>query len=133
MKVFDTKQEVIEFINTLAGYEGYVQFSHRRLDMQKDVFMDGSVVKVEDEEGFIYEAHFFNGKDTVSIKQINNKWFVDEENNIPLSDVQTFIAKDNLKVKMAQIWEKYEDELCEGLSAMRVKKIVFAGFEGGQS
>jgi len=34
-----------------------------------------------------------------------------------------------LKIRMAQIWEPEPDELCEGMSVMKLKKVVFAGFE----
>lgn len=37
---------------------------------------------------------------------------------------------DNLKVRMAQIWEEREDNLCEGMKVKKLKKVVFIGFEG---
>ena len=36
-----TKEEIIEYINGLDGYEGYVQFSDRPIDKDKDIFCDG--------------------------------------------------------------------------------------------
>jgi CRISPR type III-associated protein (TIGR04423 family) len=40
---------------------------------------------------------------------------------------------DTLKVKMAQVWEKEADALCEGMDVMKLKKVVFAGFEKGEA
>jgi hypothetical protein len=63
-----TKEEVIKFINDLDGYQGYVQFSYRPIDKDKDIFIDKNP-KVENEAGFVYEAHFYNGKNSITIKQ----------------------------------------------------------------
>ena len=124
------KEDIIKTINTeYKDYQGYVQFSHRPIDKQKDIFLNGNV-KVEDETGFIYEAHFCNGKDSINIKQVNDSWLVDETINTPLDDTQVFIAINNLKVKMAQVWEEKEDELCEGMKVKKLTKTVFAGFKG---
>jgi len=125
-----TKQEIIEYINSLKGYCGYVQFSNRPIE---DIYKTYSDINVEEKGGFVYEAHFFNGTDSISIKQINDKWLVSETKNIPLTDTQTYIAKNNLNVTMAQIWEEKEDELCEGMKVKKLKKVVFAGFEKGDN
>ena len=109
-----TKETIIDYINALKGYQGYVQFSHRPIDKIKDIFVDNNP-KVENEQGFIYEAHFYNGKDSITIRQINSSWIVDENIDIPLTDTETFYAKDGLKVKIAQIWEAKADEFCEGM------------------
>jgi len=130
----DTKQQVIEYINNLQNYQGYVQFSHRPIEKSKDIFLDNNP-QIEDEDGFIYEAHFCNGKESISIRQINNSWLVSKTDisNISSSDMQEFITdieKFNYKAKMAQIWEEVEDELCENMKVKKLKKVVFAGFEG---
>jgi len=52
------REEIISYINGLENYRGYVQFSHRPIDKTKDIFIDKKI-EVEDESGFIYEAHFF--------------------------------------------------------------------------
>jgi CRISPR type III-associated protein (TIGR04423 family) len=132
----DTKQEVIEYINNLENYQGYVQFSHREIEKSKDIFLDSNP-KIEDEEGFVYEAHFYNEKEkkSISIKQINDKWFVSETDisNIDERDIQEYltdIEKFNYKVKMAQIWKEENDPLCEDMKVKKLKKVVFAGFKG---
>ena len=103
----------------------------------------------------IYEAHFFsaNSKKSVSIRQINDGWFIDEAelrgvNLDPKEnpDVKEFHSKfkpefsaefKEVKIKMAQIWQDEKDEFCEvpqgngtleGLSVLKLQKIVFAGF-----
>ena len=111
-----------------------MQFLHRPIEKSKDIFL-GNDPQVKDEDGFIYEAHFCNDKESVSIKQINNSWLVSKTDisNISSSDMQEFITdieKFNYKAKMAQIWEEVEDELCENMKVKKLKKVVFAGFEG---
>jgi CRISPR type III-associated protein (TIGR04423 family) len=134
---FSNKSEVIEYINSLDGYEGYVQFSHRAIEKEKDIFLNKNP-KVSDEEGFVYEAHFYKDNNSISIKQINNSWVVSKTDilNVDQADMQKFItdiAEFNYEVKMAQIWEDKEDEYCEHMMVKRLKKVVFAGFEGGKS
>ena len=128
-------EEVVAFINSLDGYSGYVQFSHRIIDKTKDVFIDKSP-KINNENGFIYESHFCNGKESISIKQINDSWIVSKTDisSIEQEDIITYLSdiKDfNYKIKMAQIWQSEPDELCEGMKVMKLKKVVFAGFENG--
>ena len=132
-----TKKEIIDYINSLEDYEGYVQFSYRPIDKKKDIFLDGKV-KVDDEkDGFIYEAHFCNGTESVQIRQVNDGWLVSttdianvSDENIPkyISDIESF----PYKVKMAPIWEVKEDPLCEGMQVKKLKKVVFSGFEKGK-
>jgi len=129
------KKEVIDYINELQGYQGYVQFSHRPIEKSKDIFLDNNP-QIKDEKGFIYEAHFCNGKENISIRQINNSWLVSKTDisNISSSDIQEFITdikEFNYKAKMAQIWEEVEDELCENMKVKKLKKVVFAGFVDG--
>ena len=122
-----SKDEVVEYINkNLKDYEGYVQFSHRAIDIEKDVFIEKEP-KVEYEAGFIYEAHFSNGKKSIMIRQQNDAWVV-STTNIEDAEFETFHGVAGLKVKMAQIWEAKADELCEGMEVMKLQKVVFAGF-----
>jgi CRISPR type III-associated protein (TIGR04423 family) len=127
------REEIIKYINNLKGYQGYVQFSHRPINKIKDIFIDKNP-NIEDESGFIYEAHFFNGKASITIKQVNNSWLVDEVTNTPLDDTQTYLSdiKDfDYKIKMAQIWESKPDNLCEDMEVMKLQKVVFVGFKNG--
>jgi len=142
-----SKEEIIEYITTLKGYQGYVQFSHRPIDKEKDIFYNNKEVKVEDENGFIYEAHFYNGKNSITIKQVNNHWLVDEIENTPLDDTQIYLSdikEFNYNIKMAQIWDEVEDILCQlekdtsgktikGMKVKKLQKVVFVGFEKGES
>jgi len=131
-----TKEEIIKYINSLKGYQGYVQFSHRPIDKDKDIFVDNKEIKVEDKTGFIYESHFYNGKNSITIKQVNNHWLVDEIENTPLDDTQVYLSdikEFNYNIKMAQIWKAQADELCEDMKVKKLQKVVFVGFEKGES
>jgi len=135
-----TSEEVLKYINEkLAGFEGYVQFSHRPIDKDKDIFYDGKVPQVENEEGFIYEAHFANDEQSIAIKQINDTWIIAltdlKETDMTDEDIQSYVSdiENFRRIKMAQIWVEEADSLCEGMSVKSLKKVVFAGFEKGDS
>lgn len=120
------QDDVLKYVNGLKGYQGYVQFSNRPL---KDIWRAYSDIFIEANGGFIVEAHFFNGKDSIAIRQINDYWAIDETKNIPLDDVQKFLTSHKVVVKMAQIWADEEDGCCESMKVQKLKKVVFAGFE----
>jgi CRISPR type III-associated protein (TIGR04423 family) len=134
------KEEIIKIINNeCRNFSGYVQFSHRPIDKSKDIFLNGDV-KVEDESGFIYEAHFYSDteKKSIQIKQINDSWLVSKTDisHINENDTQKYISDIegfDYKIKMAQIWETKPDELCEGMEVKKLTKVVFVGFEKGES
>ncbi len=129
------KEDIVKTINEkYKDYQGYVQFSHHPIDKSKDIFYDGKEVVIKDEEGFIYEAHFFNGTISIAIKQINDNWLIsttpikgDEDTKEYVTDIKEF----NYKIKMAQIWEAKPDPLCENMEVLKLQKVVFAGFENG--
>lgn len=127
-QIFNQKEKVIDFINSLNGFNGYVQFSDRKI-LQKDIF-DKQNLHVDNEEGFVYEAHFCDDKNSLCIRQINNLWCmsVSDISQIDKKDIQIYKAKFDKKVKMAQIWESKEDEMCENFRVKRLQKVVFAGF-----
>jgi len=125
------KQVIQTYINSLKGYEGYVQFSDRPIE---DIWTQKSDISIDSKDGFIYEAHFCNGTQSISIKQINNSWFVSttDVSNISDEDTQLYHAFEK-NVKMAQVWEEVADELCEGMKVQKIKKVVFVGFKQGDS
>lgn len=127
----DKKEEVIQYINSLEGYNGYVQFSHREIVKGKDIF-HGRKIEVENEKGFIYEANFCNNENSISIKQINNAWYISETDisKITDEDIEVYESKYGAKIQMAQIWKSESDELCENMNVKKLKKVVFAGFKG---
>lgn len=131
------RTEIIDYLNTLQGYQGYVQFSHRPIEKSKDIFVDGNVT-VENEQGFIYEAHFCNGSQSIAIKQINDGFLVSQTDisEVDATDTQEYlsdIADFNYKVRMAQIWESKPDELCANMEVKKLTKVVFTGFVQGGS
>ncbi len=127
------KIEIINYINNLKGYQGYVQFSDTKI-RECDIFKEFQDIKLTPTKGFICEAHFSNDVQSISIKQVNNNWLVSTtlftEIDNKNSDIQIYksIAGD---IKMAQIWKVKEDDLCKDMKVKEVKKVVFAGFENG--
>ncbi len=128
---FKENTELVEYINKLDSYQGYVQFSDRPIE---DTWTTPSNIHIDTKDGFVYEAHFCNEKESISIKQINDSWLVSitDISNIPNEDTETYFAFEK-NVKMAQVWEDEADELCDGMNVKKLKKVVFAGFVGGES
>ncbi len=134
---YDEQEMLIDYINSLSDYRGYVQFSHRALEAQ-DIFEDKAPNVAKDEKGFVYEAHFFNGKESIMIRQQNAEWVVSttliadvEEKDMNLYALEKTSHLEGVKsewVKMAQIWEAKADKLCEGMDVMKLQKVIFAGF-----
>lgn len=130
------KTEILKYINSLRGYEGYVQFSHRKIAKERDIFVGRKPDVKTDQKGFVYEAHFYNEttKTSIGIKQSNESWLVsetiltDEKYDVSyeeyISDIENFP-----KIKMAQIWKAEADTLCEEMEVKKLKKVVFAGFK----
>ena len=133
MRQYDRHSDVVNYINTLSGYRGYVQFSHRPLEIAEgaDLFRE-SDPHIEESEGFVLEAHFSDGKRSIAVRQVNDGWIVSET---PLENAQVvrYEGIAGIGVKMAQIWGTQPDALCEGMPAQRLEAVVFAGFEGGEA
>ncbi len=132
-----SREEVINYINDLKDYEGYVQFSHRPIDLKKDIFPRSENIDENDtKDGFIYEAHFYNGKDSITIRQVNGHWLVSSTHFSEIYDKKNDIKSYNSiagKIKMAQIWKAQPDNLCKDMEVMKLQKVVFVGFEKGES
>ena len=127
---FGTNTEVIEYINSLKDYQGYVQFSDRPIE---DIYTTPSSISVDAKGGFVYEAHFCNDVESITIKQINDVWIGSNTNikDIKDEDMTTYFAYEK-NVKMAQIWQEESDDMCEDMLVKKLKKVVFAGFAGGE-
>ena len=125
------KTEILKYINSLRGYEGYVQFSDRPIE---DIWTQKSDISVDAKGGFVYEAHFSNGIESISIKQVNASWLVCVTNisNIQEEDTEIFHGLEK-NVKMAQIWEEVPDPLCEDMKVKKLQKVLFAGFVKGEA
>lgn len=140
--ILKSKKEVIEYINSnLQNYDGFVQFSNRKFDTSKDLFIDRSL-KISDESGFISEAYFYNEatKISISIKMLDGKWLVCETNldGVLDDDIEIYasnILGSSLYIKMAQIY-KFEGEFAKDMqgnildefSSPILDRVVFAGF-----
>lgn len=133
-----TQETIIDYINNLKGYQGYIQMSDKPIS---DIWENFSDISFTPSSGFVYEAYFFNGIDSISIKQINDGWLVSKTNiskqleakkqDKNYEDIQTYHAINGLKVKMVQIWESENDSFCENTPVLKLKKVVFAGFVKG--
>ena len=132
---YNDNNELIEDIKQLQNYEGYIQFSDTKI-RDCDIFKkdDNISTKIQPTNGFIYEAHFCNSIQSISIKQINDSWYIDETDisNIDNTDIQVYCGENNTKIKMAQIWEKEKDKLCEDIEVKKLKKVVFVGFDSAK-
>jgi CRISPR type III-associated protein (TIGR04423 family) len=127
MKWIESNEKVIEYLNSLEGFEGFVRYSHRPIK-SGDIFR--GEVKIKKEDGFIVEAFFCNGKKSIEIKQINNKWLLGEfdlPDKIDNKDLDIFESRVAGRVKMLQLWEEEE---VDGFLVKKLKNVVFFGFEG---
>ena len=135
--IYDKQDDLISTLNELKGYTGYVQFSNRRIE-EKDVFRGRDVnIDLPEKDTLLYEAHFFSKdeKKSISVRYINGRWYLDETSTAKATgeDIQSYQSHHGV-VRMAQIWEPLEDENCNGFKAMKLTKVVFAGFKkGGES
>jgi len=130
MKWIESNEKVIEYLNSLEGFEGFVRYSHRPIK-SGDIFKNK--INIKREEGFIVEAFFCNGKKSIEIKQVNDKWLLAEfdlPKKIDNKDVDVFESKVAGKVKMLQLWKKEE---LDGFLVKKLKNIVFFGFEGDKN
>lgn len=128
-----SRKETVAYINALEGYEGYVQFSDCKIRVE-DIFKGYQDISLAASDGFVYEAHFFNGRDSIAMKQLNGDIYIDENKNIAMDDTNTTVYKSKAgDIRMVQVWEKEEDPLCEEMFVKKCKKVLFAGFvNGGQ-
>lgn len=125
---YDSAKSIEKYINSLENYQGYVQYSDSKI-RDCDIFYEFQNIVLTPTNGFIYEAHFFNGKDSLTIKQVNSLWIVDKVENVNLTHTKTYSGINNLEIKMSQIWEEKEDSLCLGMLVKKLKKVVFTGFK----
>lgn len=130
------RDEIFKYVNeNLQDYEGYIQLMGEKISKEKHVFLSGGLAPSLAENELIYEAYFFSKSKnkSISIRQINDAWFVDETDLSSIkfdeNDIKTFYSKfGDFKIKMAQIWTEENDELCEKMPVLKFKKAVFAGF-----
>ncbi|NPA60378.1 MAG: TIGR04423 family type III CRISPR-associated protein [Epsilonproteobacteria bacterium] len=117
-------------------YEGYVQMSDSRIE-PKHLFKTTQTLPKWDELhndiNYIVEMALFNPstKQSILIRQQNSEWLVIDkklEGDEPTESFFT-LTEDTPKMKIAQIWEKEENEFCLGLDVLEPKYLLFAGFE----
>ncbi len=133
-----TTKELEDFYNKLQGeYEGYIQMSDSPIG---HIFQKASKLPTWDilHNGinYILEMALFepSSNKSILVRQANDKWFVVEKvlTNQEINEADSFYTiKDNLKAKIAQIWQEEEDEFCLGLPTLVPKALLFAGFKQG--
>ena len=109
------RDEILRYVNeNLKGYEGYIQLMGEKID-EKHLFLTSERTPSLGEDELIYEAHFFNAnlKKSVSIRQINDAWFVDETD---LGCVN-LDPKENLDVQ--EFHSKFKPEFSAGFKEVK--------------
>lgn len=139
MKTFNELKSFYENLN--SEFEGYIQMSDEKLD--KIFSSKQTLPSWEDlhkNKNFIFEACFFDGDRSLTIRQINNAFVVIDEklSNYENKTEEIFIAKSlennmKLKAKITQIWEEKEDENCENIKVLKPTLLLFSGFTKGDS
>jgi CRISPR type III-associated protein (TIGR04423 family) len=139
MKTFNELKSFYENLN--GEFEGYIQMSDGKLD--KIFSSKQTLPSWEDlhkNKNFIFEACFFDGDRSLTIRQINNAFVVIDEklSNYENKTEEIFIAKSlennmKLKAKITQIWEEKEDKNCENLQVLKATLLLFSGFTKGDS
>jgi CRISPR type III-associated protein (TIGR04423 family) len=139
MKTFNELKSFYENLN--GEFEGYIQMSDGKLD--KIFSSKQTLPSWEDlhkNKNFIFEACFFDGDRSLTIRQMNNAFVVIDEklSNYENKTEEIFIAKSlennmKLKAKITQIWEEKEDKNCENLQVLKATLLLFSGFTKGDS
>jgi len=74
---FTTKEKIKNYLESLEGFDGYVQISNREFDKNKDIFINKKI-QIDDKDGFIIEAAFSNENKSIIVNFINGEWIVSE-------------------------------------------------------
>jgi len=135
---FATKEKIKNYLESLEGFDGYVQISNREFDKDKDIFINKKI-QIDDKDGFLIEAAFSNGNKSIMVNFINGEWIVSEyelNDKMEIIEFNTKIKNFNKKIKMAQIFEEIEEEISdingeniENVKTLVFKTSVFAGFK----
>jgi CRISPR type III-associated protein (TIGR04423 family) len=129
-----TRDELKSFYESLGEFEGYIQMSDEKLDKNK-IFTKKQALpkyeKIHNEKNFIFEAMFFDGDRSISIRQFNDKFLVVDKNLSSFSNKtsQQFLTQnDNIKIEITTIWE--EENFYEELKTLKPIHQLFSGFKG---
>lgn len=126
-----TRDELKEFYNSLGEFEGYIQMSDEKLDK---IFTKKLKLPKYDEihngKNFIFEAMFFDGERSISIRQFNDKFIVVDEklSSFETKTMEEFFAKNGMKIEITTIWE--QEEFDESLKTLKPILQLFTGFKG---
>lgn len=131
------KTKFEEIYNELQGeYVGYIQISDKKLEKSFVYQKPQKLEPLNLANSFVVEACFFDGKESIHIRQVNNEYKVTKVNLDEISDnfksIETFLSDGYGKVKIATIWEEQDDEFCNNYKVLKPTKQVFAGFKKGE-
>lgn len=139
-----TLEQLKEFYESLSSeFEGYIQMSDEKLNK---VFTSKQKLpswdSLHNSKNFIFEVCLFDGDRSITIRQVNNKFAVIDKN---LSDfnkenitsdyyvAKSLKEKEEIKIKISQIWEEKIDENCNNLKVLKPTIQLFSGFVKGES
>jgi len=139
------REELKDFYNNKLRVNilvGYIQLSNSRITEDK-LYLTPKILPEWNNDiyksNFIYEAAFFDKNSNIStlIRQIDDKWLVntvdlselEQNNDYEVEKPQTFIAKKAGKIKMINIWQEQNDDLCEDFPVLKHVYSAFAGFD----
>lgn len=119
-----------------GNYEGYIWKSNEN---QPQVFNGAEEVVItldEQANPFVMEGQLFDGKESVSIRYADGKFFVNrvkiDAENGEWSECSYFGNRGELtnkKLKFRQYWKAEIDEKCENMQVLQPAALVFVGFE----
>jgi CRISPR type III-associated protein (TIGR04423 family) len=137
MPKYTQQQDLIDALKKLEGYEGYVQFSHKELEIIKPI-----EIKTPNESNvFLVEAYYCNKteKKSIAVRYYAGAWYWEDDIDLSKAegnDIQTYQTKYDENAILSQVWIAEDDEYCNNWKVKKLKKVVFSGFidtAGGKS
>jgi CRISPR type III-associated protein (TIGR04423 family) len=125
-------------------YEGYVQMSDRRIEhihLKASKLWTLDELYGKSEVNYVLEMALFDPatKKSILVRQHNDTWLhrIKELKDEEIENADSFFivtdTKDEIKMKIAQIWEEEPNEFCLNMKVLEPKYLLFAGFKGGES
>jgi len=98
-----------------------------RLDAKQQ--MVAYINRLQDYQPYVQFSH----RPIEKSKDIFVEYKLQIKSDVSNTDMQAFITdiEKPPKLKMAQIWEESDDELCENMPVKKLKKVLFTGFDHG--
>lgn len=131
------KTKFEEIYNTLQGeYQGYMQLSDKKLSKNFVCKTKQKLKPLDIGDSFVVEACFFDGDESINIRQVNDGYKVVKAKLSDFSKENVtkneFLTNGYGKVKIATIWEGKGDEHCKNYDVLTPILQLFAGFSTKQ-